>query len=107
MQKLQTFFVFEVTATTPLSLVGEGDLSDDVSTTTPALGVGVGPGTSLARDSLVMESWDGVVDIGMAVDEGGFKGVEILLELVNDGGITVRVFGFLQPCDLDKRNIVS
>lgn len=35
---------------------------------------------------------------------GGFNGVEILLEFVSDGGITVRVFGFLQPCIWDKRN---
>ena len=52
---LQTFLDFEVTAVTPLSFVGEDDLSDDVSTT-PALVGGGCPGTSVGIDNLPMES---------------------------------------------------
>lgn len=96
----------EATATTPLSLVGEDDLSEDVSTT-PALVGGVCPGTSLGIGIFVMESWEGVVDTGIMVVVGGFKGVEILLEFVNDGGMTVRDFGFLHPCVSDKRNLLK
>lgn len=81
-----------MTLATPLSLVGEGDLSRGDSRITPLLVRG-GAGISDERESLARGSCEGVAATGIAVDEG----VEILVELIKEEGMTVRVLGFFHP----------
>lgn len=94
----QTFLTFDVRAATPLSFIGEGELSNGESTTKPLL-LGGGKGeTSVETDNFACESIGGDAVIGATLVEDGIKGVDMVLVELMSEGMTVRVLGFFHPC---------